>query len=499
MAKVPRLFRQAAHYAGGRAAVMLLGLFTFPLYTRLFSVAEYGRLSLVLKLVTLATTAAKLGLQHAVVRHYEEHQESDYQRTSYYSTLFASSVLGSCAVALLAFGLLTVGWNWFEPDLHTSLLVGCVLVAIRGVYTLELSFLRVEGRTGLYNVVEVLIRAGAVTVVPLLLFLVGVRVWVFLTGLIIVEATATLSIFVSIQRRTPIELATFNRTLFRSSLLYCVPLLGGEVSTILLDSGDRVFVNYYLGATQLGYYSVVYNFSAYIQDLLLSPLGLALAPAYMKTWVRDGPAATEAFLRRGLNGYVLAAAGVLAMATVSSREMLIVLSSRKYENAFPLLPVILAGLLFWGTQVFFNAPFLIHRKTIELTKLVFYSFLVNAALNICLLRSMGIWGAALATLLSYAFNTAMVAWQGRKYLPLGISWVRLGKVTFAAAAAAGLVFRIQTGLGLFVNGAIKGVSAMVLYIAFLCALDSEARGMVAQVFGYLSSTVRVKALDTSGS
>ena len=497
MAKVAPLFRQTAHYAGGRAAVMLLGLLSFPLYTRLFSVAEYGRLSLVLKLITLATTAAKLGLQHAVVRHYEENQESDHQRTSYYSTLFAGAVLTSCAVALLAFGLLTVSRIWFEPDLHIALLVGCALVAVRGVYTLELSFLRVEGRTGLYNIVEVLIRAGAVTVVPLLLFLVGVRVWVFLTGLIIVEATTTLSIFVSIHRRTAMELTAFNRTLFRSSLLYCIPLLGGEVSTILLDSGDRIFVNYFLGATQLGYYSVVYNFSAYIQDLLLSPLGLALAPAYMKTWVHDGPVATEAFLRRGLNGYVLAAAGVLAMATVSSREILIVLSSRKYENAFPLLPVILAGLLFWGTQVFFNAPFLIHRKTVELTKLVFFSFLVNAALNICLLRSMGIWGAAIATLLSYAFNTGIMAWQGRKYLAVEISWAPLGKATFAAVAAAGLVFRIQTGLGLFVNGAIKGLSAMILYVAFLCALDAGARSMAGQVLGYLNSTVRVRALNTS--
>jgi O-antigen/teichoic acid export membrane protein len=497
MAKVPTLFRQTAHYVGGRATVLLLGLLSFPLYTRLFSVAEYGRLSLILKLVTLATTAAKLGLQHAVVRYYEENQESDEQRTAYYSTLFAGAVLASCAVSLLAFGVLTVSWNWFEPDLRTSLLVGCVLVAIRGLYTLELSFLRVEGRTGLYNVVEVLIRAGAVTVVPLLLLLFGVRVWVFLTGLIVVEAIVTLSIFVSISRRTSMELTALNRELLRSSLVYCIPLLGGEASTILLDSGDRIFVTYFLGATQLGYYSVVYNFSAYIQDLLLSPLGLAMAPAYMKIWVRDGPAATEAFLRRGLNGYILAAAGVLAAATVSSREMLIVLSSRKYESGFPLLPVILAGLLFWGTQVFFNAPFLIHRKTVELTRLVFFSFLVNAALNICLLRTMGIWGAAIATLLSYAFNMGMMAWQGRKHLAVGISWVQLGKATLAAAAATALVFRIQTGLGLFVNGAVKGLSAIILYVAFLCAIDVEARGTVGKVVGYLNSSVRVRALDTS--
>jgi len=498
MAKVTPLFRQTAHYVGGRAAVLLLGLVSFPLYTRLFSVAEYGRLSLVLKLVTLATTAAKLGLQHAVVRHYEENQESEHQRTSYYSTLLGGVVLTSCAVALLAFGLLTVSWNWFEPDLRTSLRVGCVLVAIRGVYWLEMSFLRVEGRTGVYNVVEVLIRAGAVTVVPLLLFLVGVRVWVFLTGLIIVETTATVGILVSIYSRTSMRPAAFDRTLFRSSLLYCIPLLGAEVSAILLDSGDRIFVTYFLGATQLGYYSVVYNFSTYVQDLLLTPLGLAITPAYMKIWVRDGPAATGAFLRRWLNAYILVAAGVLAVATVSSREMLIVLSSRKYESAFPLLPVILAGLLFWGTQVFFNAPFLIRRKTVELTRLVFLSFLVNVALNICLLRIMGIWGAAIATLLSYALYTGMVAWQGRKHLAVGVRWARPGKAILAAAAAGALVFRIQTGLGLFVNGAMKGLSAMILYVALLCALDAEARGMVREALAYLTSTLKVRALDTSG-
>ena len=68
----------------------LLGVLSFSLFTRILSVAEYGLLSLLLKIVGTFTVLAKLGMQQSVLRFYEEHTVDGDPNSlrCYYSTLF---------------------------------------------------------------------------------------------------------------------------------------------------------------------------------------------------------------------------------------------------------------------------------------------------------------------------------------------------------------------------------------------------------------------------
>src|SRR5271169_3489590 len=91
------LLRQAPHYLGGRVGVLLLGFVSFPLFTRLFSVADYGVMSLVAKVVATVTVLAKLGIQNSVVRFYHEHTSA--KEPGALRRYFSTFLIGTMAIA----------------------------------------------------------------------------------------------------------------------------------------------------------------------------------------------------------------------------------------------------------------------------------------------------------------------------------------------------------------------------------------------------------------
>src|SRR5215471_2182008 len=82
---------------------MLLGFASFPVFTRVFSVSDYGAMSLVLKVLLLLTVLGKFGLQNSVQRFYAEEGASLDEVVSrrYYSTLFFGALATGAMFALL--------------------------------------------------------------------------------------------------------------------------------------------------------------------------------------------------------------------------------------------------------------------------------------------------------------------------------------------------------------------------------------------------------------
>src|SRR5258708_19894645 len=102
MSALKTLYRHSSHYLGGGVAVMLLGFISFPVFTRVFSVAEYGAINLIMNTVLLLTVLSKFGFQHSVQRYYPEGEASAGPDTlrRYYSTLFYSTGLLALVLTL---------------------------------------------------------------------------------------------------------------------------------------------------------------------------------------------------------------------------------------------------------------------------------------------------------------------------------------------------------------------------------------------------------------
>lgn len=480
MTELKTLFRHASHYLGGRVALMLLGFASFPVFTRVFSVSDYGAMSLVLKVLLLLTVLGKFGLQNSVQRFYAEEGASADHAVSrrYYSTLFFGALATGAVFALLfVIGIGFAPQSLVEARLKHLFLLVAILIVVRSLQPTLIGFLRAEGKTKTYNGIEIAVKAATVLLACTLLLSWRSNLNVFFGSTIAVEVAGVLALALHLRHRGLIDWHAVDWDYFRKTAVFAFPLIGYELASVVLDSGDRLLVQHYMGSEPLGYYSAAYNVSTYVEEALMVPINLALFPIYMKLWVEKGQQQTQAFLSRSLNGFLALAVGVICVVLLTSRDVIVVLASSKFQDAYKLLPVLVIGLLIYAIHIFLNAALLIYKKTATMTKLVVYACVVNILLNVVLIPRMGLQGAALATLISYLFLVVVMGTVSFRLMPLQLSYVGF-IANLVAGAVSFFVVRMLNFHHAWMNVVIKASGALAIYAVLVCLLNPAARNVI---------------------
>jgi hypothetical protein len=241
-------------------------------------------------------------------------------------------------------------------------------------------------------------------------------------------------------RRRLLSAISFDRALFRSAVGFGLPLVFYELAGVILLTADRALVRYYLGAEALGYYSVAYGLSQYVNDLMTVPLGLAILPIYLRLWTSEGRARTTEFLHVSLDFYLMAAVGIYMLVTLGSHDALLLLASPKYLGADRLIPYLVGGLLIYTTHVFLCAGLLIQKKTGIMALALVCSTALNVVLNCLLLPRLGLQGAAVALLLTHIVTILLLWLASSRILPIGVRAGALAK--YGSGRAGGLGGRL---------------------------------------------------------
>ena len=162
---------------------------------------------------------------------------------------------------------------------------------------------------------------------------------------------------------------------------------------------------------------------------------------------------------------------------MTARSAVIVLGSQKLQQAAPLLPVLVLGIMVYTLHIFFNAGLIIHKKTVTMLKIVGFCALLNIGLNIWMIPRIGLQGAAVSTLVSYVVFLGLIARASLAILPLRVdlgAWVR-----YACAAGLSVLIVLPVHFSShFVNLLARGTLCLCIYLSALYALDRSFRDMV---------------------
>jgi len=499
MSSLKTLYRHSSHYLGGRVAVMLLGFVSFPLFTRVFSVADYGAINLITNTVLLLTVVSKFGFQHAVQRYYPESASvSDPNALRrYYSTLFYATAMFAVALSLLFAVSVFFGAARFLGITATgTLLLACALVMIRSLRSMQMNLMQMENKTRLFNGMDILQKALTIAAICALLFFWQKTVFAFFLGLVAVEGVILLQYLPVLARRDLLSPAMFDSAFLIGALRFSFPLMLAEISWVVLDSGDRFFIQHYLGAQPLGFYAAAYGIAIYLQDVMKAPLQLALFPICMKVWNSEGKKATQDFLSRSLEQFLLAAVAVVCVAIVTSHDVIVLLASKKFQQAYTLLPFLVVGLVLSAITIYFRPGLLIHKRASKIAVATFYASLLNIGLNILLLPRIGLLGAALATMVSYAGIVVFLAYQSLSVLPFKLEPLALLRYVTVGAAVAWVAARLPIATP-WIAVVSKGALILVLYTGILSAVDAHVRGLLKKIWSVTANWLHRPAAGPS--
>lgn len=471
------LARQSSHYLAALIGNLCLGFVSFPVYTRVLSVSEYGIMDLGQRLLLMLTIASKLGFQNATLRFYNrnEFSKNPAERRKFFSTIFFGMLFTAVTVGVL----FQITARVMPQALMLGPLANLVylilgLALLRAMGSILWGFLRIEERTKTFSTLQVSVKAVTLAAVCALFPLIGHFARVFFVAAVGVETVLVLGLTAWLLQRDVLSPRCFDRSFFRTAMAFGAPLVAYEFSFAILGSADRFLVRHYVGPNALGLYSVACGLANNVNEFLVAPINLALVPIYMRIFTSDGPDKTAAFLRTAFDLFALAAIGLLAAVSAAGRSVLILLASSKYSGADQIIPLILGGLLIWTSNVFFGAGLLIQKKTLRMAGILVVSAIANILLNCALLPKMGLMGGALATLLSYLICIIMLTRASHRLLPLHIDLRAFGSYAIAGLIAwmAGTLIRIESPA---LNFLCRSSVVLTVYIALLYAVGGRVR------------------------
>jgi O-antigen/teichoic acid export membrane protein len=492
-----RLLVQASHYGLTSLFTMVAGLITFPVLTRVFSVADYGAMNLVAATLLVSVAAGKMGVQHSILRY---HSEIDAGKSRFtLGQLFSTTFFGmsmSALVVMLGLVLFTqlAPARWLgDARLRPLFAIASVLVIVQVLESALINFLRAEQRTASlmkYQITKKYLGLGFVLVSVLLI---SRTLTSFYSANLLSEGVALLILALWMFRhsaRPRPKLAEFSRPLYLELLAFGIPMMiGYEMSGIILAVGDRYIIAGLIGEVPLGLYGAAYNLCQYVQALVIASLGQAIMPIYMQMWDQKGVAETSAFISRSLRTYVIFGIPIVAGLAAVGPELLPSLASDKYASAASILPWVIGGMVVDGTNTMLGAGLFIHRKTRTIMTIVLSSAVLNIGLNFILVPRIGIQGAAIATLICYTVAALAMGSAGRSLLPVALP---LGTVVRAGLASVIMYYALRhvyPGKRLASVG-VRVLLGAPLYGGIMVLISTDARELLQQVLGRLRGKVK---------
>lgn len=471
MANIKKLAGRSFSYSMGIGLSMLAGLVSFPIFTRVFSVSEYGDMTLMVTTYGILITILKLGSSHSIVRFYQEYSEDRAK--------FFTSVMCKYSIIAIVFilGLMTL-INVFGIDdsanIKTLINVVLITILIDIVISQITSYLRARHQLGLYNLIVVLKKYLSIAFAILFIFHIYKDVNSFFWGQLAASVVVLTFVLISLRSEQLFDIKKYDSEIFNRTIKYGFPLVWSELGHQLLSYADRYMIRFYLGSASLGVYAAGYNLSTYVTEILMYPIYYAIEPMYFEIYQKQGHEETQAFLSRAFSYFCLVLFPVVLGFIAVSKPLLTLLATNKYSLAAEVIPYIVVANAVYSLQGILNAGLFIAKKTAILMKVKILSCLFNIALNAFLIPNYGIKGAAQATLITYIVYTVVVSLISFREIRVPINIQKITKYFVIACVMYSLIINIKTP---YISTTLLSMISLgcFVYAAMIVLFDRDVR------------------------
>ena len=222
-------------------------------------------------------------------------------------------------------------------------------------------------------------------------------------------------------------------TYMKEYLQFSLPLTPTALIRWVTESSDRYLVTYFLGLGSVGVYSAACSIGNLIQ-LLVSPLQLILLPEISKLFDENKIDKVRTYMSHSLRYFLLITIPAVFGISALAKPLLGVFTTQDFLSGWFVIPIIaFSGLLAGIFQIFVNIMFLV-KETKSITYINIVAAASNVLLNLLLIPSIGIGGAALSTLISYFLMIVFCIHVSMKHFVFDFYFYDIVKSIFSSLA-----------------------------------------------------------------
>lgn len=431
MSALKKLAGQTAIYGLSSIIGRLLNYFLVPFYVIVFSdPADFGVITEMYAYVTFLIIVFTYGMETA----YFKFSSLDADPKKVYSTSLLSLIgTSSLLVFILIIFSGPIGTLLKYPDHPEYIIWFALILALDAVTSIPFARLRHENRSkrfALIKLLNIIVNIGCnlffLLVCPLLqkkgihIFdivynpSIGVG-YVFISNLI----ASVVTVLFLIPQITDVSYQ-FDKKLWRSMLVYALPLLVAGTAGMVNETVDRILLKFLYPDTseamrQVGIYGAVYKLSI-LMTLFIQTFRYAAEPFFFSHAKKDDSRQVYADVMK----YFVLACSLIFLGILLNLDIIkqIFLPNKVYHSGLSIVPILLLANMCLG--IFFNLS--IWYKLTGQTKygayLAIYGAVITIVLNIWWIPLYGYTGCAWATLVCYASMMIISYFIGQKKFPV---------------------------------------------------------------------------------
>lgn len=430
-----RLFRQSGTYAIVNVVAKLSGIVLLAYYgdPELFTEADLGYLGGLNAVMMFSLLLAGIGLPLGIIRFASNPALSEADREAVPVTALVLAALAGTVFTIVGWSLASPAAAVFleSPERAEAMRWLFLFVGLKTVSEVSYTVLRQREQVGVFAI------AGAAEALMLV-----AAVIVFLKdgqGLAGVMKGYALSAGVMAAIVTPVLLARVERRiqwgLVVPMLAFGGPLIASGLAGRFLNLGDRYLIIYLLDADAAGVYEWAARFGGVVNTLLVQSFVLAFTVLGLKALDRTGSPDLHRQAFRHFS--VLAGWVVLGLGLFVADVSRMLTDNPAYIETEALVMLIAGGFAFYGLYYVVVNVLYAAGRTKAVAGTVGAAAVLNLLLNLALIPTMGIAGAAVATLVAYAALAVGTARMAQDSMPVAYSWRALASVVILTACLWG--------------------------------------------------------------
>jgi O-antigen/teichoic acid export membrane protein len=453
-----RLLTGGASYQAASVLSAALALVTLPLYTRALTRSDFGVAETLLTFIILASILLRLGLGEAFVRFYFTTPEDERDKLA--RSTSAAVLLTTTTTALLAAALagplseLILG---FEE-------AGLMRIAVLGLWAftnLEIAYalLRVDERRRTYVIASLCNVALSVVLTVTLVVVLDQGARGYLLGNYAASAVVLIGLWWTLRGRIGLQLQVGDSFALAPLLRFGVPTVPADATVFALNVIDRAYILRTQSAAAAGLFALSVKLATAV---ILAVRGFQLAWPPLAYSIDDDERARR-FYAAVTTWYVVVAGLVVAGLALLGRWVVRLLAAPEYFAAHEALPWVALG---WAMYGLFLVLVTIGGRagiTTRTFPAAFAGVVVNVVVLVALVGPLGIKGAGIALVASYAVMLVGLHLLTRRLFAVPFEWGRL-------AHAAGVLAGVAVGGELLLPTA--GVGGFLTRAAALAALPA---------------------------
>jgi O-antigen/teichoic acid export membrane protein len=392
------ILTDAFWYTIGAIIPMTVLLIRSPIYTRIFSPADYGYYSLVNITFTSLSSLSFAWIANCAWRYYLQYKSSD-KINAYYRILTSLFTFSSILLILISGVWLLFAENYL---LKRLIIFGYLYFATNELINLALVPMRIDGKSVSYNILH---SSRAIISFGLLLGLtfishIGIDAF-FLAGALINIVYLAYILFNKVFCFN-IGLKELSKYDIKQFMSYGTASIGINICLYFLITSDRYILALYRDIGEVGVYNQIYNIAQISLIAVINVYQAAINPKVFEK-LESTDSDTNALLSSfAYKAFFLFLPMALVLSTFA-KPISYILLGPGFRDAYYLLPFIVFGVLLNGMNYYETSKFKFRNRIKIILLGAVIATTLNIGLNFIFIPIYGMLAAAINTLIAYFF------------------------------------------------------------------------------------------------